>query len=92
LDGSFTTDKAQPNDYDGCWDPEGVDLSKLDPVLFDFANGRMAQKQKYFGEMFIATLGSEFTDTFLTFLQIEKSTGEKKGIIGIRSLGREASQ
>src|ERR1700722_11262230 len=56
LDGSFTTDKPLPNDYDGCWDPTGVDVSKLDPVLLDFANKRAAQKERYLGEMFVATM------------------------------------
>ena len=41
IDGSFVTDKRVPGDYDGCWDPVGVDPGKLDPVLWTFDNGRL---------------------------------------------------
>ena len=76
-------------DYDGCWDPEGVDVRKLDPVLLDFGNLRAAQKQKYRGEMFVAVLPNSPNDTFLEFFQIDKYTGEQKGILGIRAAERE---
>ena len=89
LNGSFTTDKPLPEDYDGCWDPEGVDVRKLDPVLLDFGNLRAAQKQKYRGEMFVAVLPNSPNDTFLEFFQIDKYTGEQKGILGIRAAERE---
>ena len=55
LDGSFATEKEIPKDYDGCWEPAGVQVAKLDPVLLDFTNLRAAQKHKYLGEMFLAT-------------------------------------
>ncbi len=85
LDGSFATEKAFPKDYDGCWEPSGVEVAKLDPVLLDFTNRRAAQKLKYRGEMFIATTTEISGSTFLDFFQIEKATGQKKGIIGIRT-------
>jgi hypothetical protein len=85
LDGSFTTDKPLPNDYDGCWDPTGVDVAKLDPVLLDFTNKRAAQKEKYLGEMFIATTSEVSGKTFLDFFQTERSTGERKGILMLQS-------
>src|SRR6266436_4537256 len=47
MNGSFVTSKADPEDYDGCWDGAGVDLPKLkqtDPVLLDFRNRRLLQK------------------------------------------------
>src|SRR5208283_5102836 len=59
MDGSFVTRKADPGDYDGCWDRAGVDLLKLqkaDPVLVNFSNKRLGQKLKYGGEMFPADL------------------------------------
>lgn len=37
LDGSFITAKPIPEDYDVCWDGQGVDQSKLDPVFLDFS-------------------------------------------------------
>lgn len=84
LDGSFVSDKPAPKDYDGCWDPTGVDIAKLDPVLLDFDNLRAAQKQKYLGEMFIASVSELSGKTFLDFFQTEKSSGVAKGIILIK--------
>ncbi len=42
VDGRFVSDVPEPNDFDGCWEPEGVDLRKLDPTLYDFPHGRRA--------------------------------------------------
>lgn len=81
IDGSFVTERTQPNDYDGCWDPAGVDPKLLDPVLLDFANGRSAQKAKYRGEVFPVVRSSG--NTFLDFFQVDKQTGNPKGIIMI---------
>lgn len=83
LDGSFTTGKPHPEDFDGCWDSAGVDLSKLDPVLKMFANKRAAQKAKFFGEMFPADWENTPGSTFLDFFQIEKFSARPKGIIRI---------
>ena len=44
LDGSFVTAKPRPGDFDACWDPTGVNLALLDPVLLNFENNRAAQK------------------------------------------------
>jgi hypothetical protein len=84
IDGSFVTAKQRPNDYDGCWDIEGVDPDRLDPVLLTFDRGRAAQKAKYQGELFPAQFreGDSGT-TFLEFFQIDKETGDPKGIIVI---------
>ena len=83
LDGSFVSAKDNPRDYDGCWDPRGVVAARLDPVLLDFKEGRRAQKGKYRGELFIAMTRNGTSGTFLDFFQIEKHTGELKGIVGI---------
>ena len=83
LDGSFVTEKAHPNDFDGCWDPVHVVGSLLDPVLLDFSDKRAAQKKKYRGEMFIANDLNMGLGTFLDFFQLEKITGASKGIVGI---------
>ena len=83
LDGSFVTSKNHPGDFDGCWDPDGVDAAKVDPVLLDFTNGRAAQKRKYHGEMFISSLPADGGLTFLDFFQRDKATGNPKGIIAI---------
>ena len=82
LDGSYVTAKEPPGDFDGCWDPVGVDPAKLDPVLLEFAGGRAAQKAKYGGELFPATWPADARGTpFVEFLQIDKETGSAKGIV-----------
>ncbi|UYO42018.1 hypothetical protein KQX62_06790 [Rhodopseudomonas palustris] len=51
-------------------------------MLLDYANDRAAQKQKYGGEMFIATfIEAGCGKTFLDFFQVERHTGAQKGII-----------
>ena len=55
LDGSFVTAKELPGDYDGAWEPAGVDPILLDPVLLDFKNRRAAMKAKYLGDLFPAS-------------------------------------
>lgn len=42
IDGSFVTVKEQPGDFDACWDMAGVDPTRLDPVLLNFDQGRLA--------------------------------------------------
>jgi hypothetical protein len=87
IDGSFVTSKAEPGDYDGCWDRAGMDLSKVlktDPVLLDFSNKRLGQKLKYGGEMFPADLLEASSGTlFLEFFERDKDSGNQKGIVEI---------
>lgn len=91
LDGSFVSGKSDPEDFDGCWDPVGVDPTKLDPVLLRFENRRAAQKTKYFGELFpsswIADSKKTPPLTFLEFFQIDKSTGQPKGLLRLDLTG-----
>ena len=84
LDGSYVSAKPLPNDYDACWEPDGVDLSKLDPVFDDFANGRAAQKARFGGEFFPATvIALDISAPFREFFQVDRFTGKKKGILSI---------
>lgn len=83
LDGSFVTAKPHPGDFDGCWDHVGVDLGTLDPVFLDFSNKRAAQKAKYLGEMFIAGMPNGSAGPFIDFFQVEKSSGQPKGLLRI---------
>jgi hypothetical protein len=84
LDGSYVTDKPIPGDYDICWDGRFVNANMLDPVFFDFRNGRQFQKEKYGGEYFPLTLIEGGTGkTFLDFFQTDKQSGNPKGIIRI---------
>jgi hypothetical protein len=83
VDGSFVTAKDVPGDFDACWETQGVDAGKLDPVLLDFSNKRAAQKAKYGGELFPATASAGPGARFLDFFQRDKATGEPKGIVAI---------
>ena len=67
LDGSFVSQKDLPDDYDGVWITNGVDVSRLDPVLLDFSNGRAAMKTKYLGELFPATAAAAPGILYLDF-------------------------
>ncbi|MCP5060243.1 MAG: hypothetical protein GY937_26380 [bacterium] len=84
VDGSFVTDKNVPEDFDGCWDPMGVDPNKLDPVLLNFDNQRAQQKAKYRGEMFVASENAvpRHRKRFLDFFQ-QTREGEPKGILSL---------
>lgn len=87
IDGSFVTAKELPNDYDACWEENGVDAQALDPVLLIFDAGRATQKAKYLGELFPAAIaaGPEGL-SFFQFFQRDKETGRRKGIVAV-SLG-----
>jgi hypothetical protein len=86
IDGSLVTEKEFPGDFDGCWEPAGVNAATLDPVLLDFKHRRLAQKIKYGGELFISSARAESQPpqrTFLDFFQTDKNTGQPKGIIAL---------
>lgn len=84
IDGSFVTNKLVPNDFDACWDIEGVNPDQLDPVLLTFDDRRAAQKAKYLGELFPAQLTEGGSGgSFLAFFQVDKETGNPKGIVAL---------
>lgn len=83
VDGSFVTAKEEPGDFDACWEPAGIDLDVLDPVLLTFDTGRRAQKAKYGGELFQANMPADFArTTFLDFFQRSRG-GQPKGIVAL---------
>lgn len=82
IDGSFVTQKENPNDFDGCWDITDVNPELLDPILLRFDNKREAQKAKYFGELFPASNMADGIKTFLEFFQIDRNKNPK-GIVAI---------
>lgn len=84
LDGSFITEKPVPADFDVCWDPVGVNHIKLDPVFLDFSDGRKKQKERFYGEFFPANFLADGQHFFFDFFQIDKYTGNAKGIICMR--------
>jgi hypothetical protein len=83
INGSFVTKKPTPADYDLCWSIDGVVPERLDLVLLDFSPaGRLAMKAKYRGDLFPAEVPEGATGrVFLDFLQTDKRTGERKGIV-----------
>jgi hypothetical protein len=84
LDGSFVTAKREPGDFDACWAVQDVNMDELDPVFTDFSNFRARQKQRFGGEFFPADLPEGATGkAFLEFFQIDKETGQTKGIVKI---------
>jgi hypothetical protein len=84
IDGSFTTNKEFPGDFDVCWERTGVNATLLDPVLLDFSNKRAAHKAKYGGELFVASSIADLKSrkSFLQFFQ-EDRLGNPKGIIAV---------
>ena len=62
----------------------GVDPTKLGSVLLDFNDRRKKQKECFHGEFFQANLLADGEHFFFDFFQIDKYTGNAKGIISIR--------
>ncbi len=78
VNGSFISDKAQPNDYDACWDSRDIDPDMLEPTLLDFAHPRSRMKRKYKGELFIADVpATPYGETFLEFFQKDRDDNPK---------------
>jgi hypothetical protein len=83
LDGSFATAEPHPNDFDAAWDPQGADVSKLNPAFLDFGNQRARQKALWGGEFFISTgPAAPGGITFSEFFQLTRD-GHQKGVIVI---------
>lgn len=86
IGGSFVSRKAEPKDFDICWEDEKVDfeiLSNLDINLLDAGrNKRLLQKRIYGGEIFPASAYANDYDTFLEYFQKDRN-GNTRGIIAI---------
>jgi hypothetical protein len=74
-----------PGDFDGLWETAGVDPRLLDLVLLDFRGRRAAQKAKYLGELFPVIPGNPVAvgQACLDFFQLDKASGNPKGIVMI---------
>jgi hypothetical protein len=84
VDGSFVTAKGDPADFDVCWEESNVDPLLLDPVLMDFSEQRRAQKERFGGELFQATMPAAHDHAdFLDYLQHARATNAPKGIVAI---------
>ncbi|WP_198175045.1 DUF6932 family protein [Spirosoma arboris] len=88
IDGSFATQKQLPGDFDICYEDSTMDFDQLeiiDPTILSFENLRAAQKGKYGGEFFPMTAVAAPPDiTYFEFFQIDKNTGDPKGIVGLK--------
>lgn len=80
IDGSFVSSKPFPGDYDGAWDPTGVNPERVDPILLTFDNKRAAMKAKYLGELFPATALAAPGIRFAEFFQQDRD-GNPKGVV-----------
>jgi len=91
IDGSFVTDKEIPGDYDLCWSVNGVEPTKLDPILLEFTpESRSKVEVKYRGDVFPAEIPEGVSGKlFIDFFQTDKNTGEDKGIIAINIGGKK---
>lgn len=80
VNGSFVTNKKEPNDIDGCWEYDStVDLEVLDPVFLN----RVKVKEKYGLDFFIANvIEAESGLPFPKFFQKNRE-GTTKGIIKV---------
>jgi hypothetical protein len=83
LDGSFVTAEAYPNDYDLCWDTDGVEFCQLHPVLKDTWPPRTAQKIRYLGDILPNIQERSVGKPLLDFFQNDKLTNKPKGIVAI---------
>ena len=84
VNGSFVTNKELPGDTDVCWDDDGVDFDRIDPV-FDLGEKprekRVEQKERFGGEFFPASMEVERPgQRFLDFFQKGRD-GIPKGIV-----------
>lgn len=81
IDGSFTTKKKKPGDYDGCYSMTGVDPDELDPVFLKLRSPRDEMKQKYKGELMPAEFAADALGTpYSEYFQTDRN-GRKKGIV-----------
>lgn len=78
------TVKEHPCDFDACWEESNVDPRLLDPTLLDFSDRRWAQKSRFGGELFPATVPAGVGDVdFVDYFQHDPNTRQPKGIIAI---------
>lgn len=90
IDGSFVTDKLEPDDWDACFKGSldaiySLDRRDTDLVLDDIRK-RDRQKEKYLGELYPPGVIAEKDMCYLDFFQCIKGSKAKKGIIKIALL------
>jgi len=89
IDGSFVTQKKRPSDWDGCWDPSGVNSLLLESFFLDFTDaGRTKMKTKYQADLFPSSLVEANSGlAFVNYFQVDKRSGARKGIVELTLTG-----
>ena len=93
LNGSFVTDKPDPDDFDGCWVSEGVDFTRVAPLFLDrndlFVHRRRRQLAEFGGELIPDVF---YWTGVVEFFQKDEH-GNPKGVILIElgAIGDESS-
>ena len=86
IDGSFVTNKPLPNDFDACWDEDGVDLNYLQTAAPALCSPQQSWEQKasYGGEFFRAdSIVDESGTQVIDYFQVDSRTNIRKGIMAI---------
>jgi len=81
IDGSYTTQKLFPSDFDACWDDTGVDHVKAKAIVPELYN-RGLRKLRYKGDVFQAYVLATPVKLYIDFFQSDKDDNPK-GIIKI---------
>ena len=81
IDGSFVTDKVNPNDWDACFDSSIPVINNL-LCKYPFKDTKI-QKKLYKGELFYAkSIADEYGNTYFDFFQQKKGNSAiKKGMV-----------
>jgi hypothetical protein len=94
LDGSFVTNKPNPNDVDGCWEMSAsMDLARLDVSFFlQSWSDRELLKARYGTDFFRANqIEAASGKPFPTFFQ-EDRNNEPRGIVRLKLAGENGRE
>lgn len=84
LNGSFVTAKEDPNDYDLCWEEEGINFDLLPAVLLSAVGDRPTMQAAYGGDIFPIGFQPGLAGwRMLELFQLRKHAFGFKGIISI---------
>jgi hypothetical protein len=91
LDGSFVTNKPDPDDVDGCWEIADVDLSRLDPCFLPRSIAQKLMQRFRYGMDFYraSSIEDRSGKPFPIFFQIGKD-GRARGIVRFELFGERA--
>lgn len=84
MGGGFVTSADEPDDYDGCWDPVGVNRKMLHRMYQEMPAMKIQQKTHHRGELWMGNHEIPGFDAFPKFFQIDTRRGiPRKGILAI---------